>query len=81
MFLSTPFVLDDTTQQGFSAMVWVTALNVFVFVFKAFYFAEAFNYYRHERANNLYSATASTASELVSFMALSPGFAVGWLVA
>lgn len=81
MFASTPYVLDDTAQQGFSALVWVTALNVFVFVFKAFYFSEAVTYYEHERANNWYSATASTASELVSFMALSPGFAAGWLIA
>lgn len=81
IFLSTPFVLDDTAQQGFSALVWVTALSVFVFVFKAFYFAEAVTYYQHERANNWYSATASTASELVSFLSLSPGFAAGWLIA
>lgn len=81
MFLSTPWVLDDRAQQGFSAIVWVMALNIYVFVFKTFYFAEQTTIYSHERANNLYSATASSASELASYLVLSVGFAFGWLIA
>jgi len=52
MFMSLDYKLDDTVGHGFSAIVWVCALNIFVFVFKAFYFAEQYPMYIQEKVGH-----------------------------
>lgn len=79
MFMSLDYKLDDTVTHGFSAIVWVVALQVYIFVFKAFYFAEQYPMYIQEKNNNMYSASASAAAEYLSFALLSPFYCIGWL--
>eukprot|EP00040_Diaphanoeca_grandis_P014174 m.71733 g.71733 ORF g.71733 m.71733 type:complete len:1293 (-) comp24386_c0_seq1:191-4069(-) len=81
IFFNSPRAIDDHLQEGFSAIVWICALNIYVFVFKSFYFATITGGYRHERSNHAYSATASSAAELALYMVLSCLYCVGWLIA
>ena len=48
MFMSLDYKLDDTVSHGFSAIIWVSALTTFIFIFKAFYFAEQYPVYIQE---------------------------------
>ena len=54
LFWDAPRMMDSSVSIGFNTVTWITALMIYIFVFKVMYFNDAFIRLRHERANSMY---------------------------
>jgi ATP-binding cassette, subfamily G (WHITE), member 2, SNQ2 len=66
---------------GFSGVTWITALNIYVFVFKALYFNDLSIRANHEKFNFAYRALPAYFADLAVNLLLAIGYFVGNVVA
>ena len=81
IFINLDFKIDSTLPLSFSAITWLTALNLYVFVFKAMYFDELSIRYAHERANQAYGILGPYIADHVVNMIMFVGYFVGTVIA
>eukprot|EP00035_Acanthoeca_spectabilis_P004186 m.100041 g.100041 ORF g.100041 m.100041 type:complete len:1366 (-) comp12475_c0_seq12:70-4167(-) len=67
-----------------SSLLWLSALSLYVYVFKSYYNATQYSVTKHEDANAMYGGISSTLSELAVLMMAVPGYipatALGWFM-
>eukprot|EP00038_Savillea_parva_P030717 m.79660 g.79660 ORF g.79660 m.79660 type:complete len:1404 (+) comp9307_c0_seq1:41-4252(+) len=72
--IGTP-VVDMT-----SALLWLAALSIYVFVFKSYYNATQYPVLTHERQNSMYGVVANALSELSVLLLAIPGYIPATLI-
>lgn len=62
------YAVNEDVRNVFGAISWITALALFVFLFKAVFNAEMYSTLVHERANHAYGRLANTLADLSVFL-------------
>ena len=81
IFINLDFKVDKTLPLSFSAITWLTALNLYVFVFKAMYFDDLSIRAAHERANNAYGVVGPYIADHMVNLLMFVGYFVGTVIA
>ena len=64
-------VIDETVRDGFVALAWISALALFVFLFKAIFNATLFPTLLHEKSNGAYGHVANALADLTVFLTVA----------
>ena len=81
LFWDASKTLDDTVETAFNTVTWVTALMIYIFVFKVMYFNDVYLVQQHERANSMYNVMTVTFADLLINLLLFPGYLLGGIIA
>jgi len=73
--------LDDTIETGFNTVTWITALMIYIFVFKVMFFNDMWKVQRHERGNTMYNVFTLWLADLLLNLLMFPGYLIGGTIA